>query len=167
MAKAKPQTFSPAEAKSIDMQLPKNVSVAPMAFTKGQNIEIVVEIDNEMSAETFERLKKANRYAVVGVKKGNSYVISMPNLDKKMKINGVEVSENITLRVSANANYELNKKNSITFAGKDKKATFNNNITVSLRLADSQKATINAKAPIKPSGKHGDILIDDVIIDPF
>lgn len=182
------QTFSPAEATSVEMQLPKNVTIAPIELMKGQNIEIVVEIANEMSAETFERIKRTSRYEVVGVKKGNTYVITMPNLEKKMKVNGEEVREEIVLRLRANGNYKLSKKNSIVLVGDDKKATFKNNITVELRLAESaaamgmgaptengdkslKKATTNVKATnkatIKPSGKHGDILIDDVIIDPF
>jgi hypothetical protein len=182
------QTFSPAEATSVEMQLPKNVTIAPIEVVKGESIEIVVEIANEMSAETFERIKRTSRYEVVGVKKANSYVITMPNLEKKMKVNGKEVREEIVLRVKANENYKLGKKNSIVLAGKDKKATFKNDITVELRLAEStaamgvgpttdsaEKATKKStttnkasnKGTIKPSGKYGDILIDDVPIDPF
>lgn len=180
------QTFSPAEASAVEMQLAKNITIAPIEVVKGENIEIVVEIANEMSAETFERIKRTSRYEVVGVRKGKNYVITMPNLDKKMKVNGEEVREDFVLRVRANENYKLGKKNSIILAGKDKKATFKNTITVELRLAEStaaigmpaengekslKKGTTNTKATnkatIKPSGKYGDILIDDVPIDPF
>lgn len=176
------QTFSPAEATSVEMLLPKNVTIAPIQVVKGENIEIVVEIANEMSAETFQRIKRTSRYEVVGVKKGKNYVISMPNLEKTMKVNGEEVREDIVLRVKANESYKFGKKNSIVLATKDKKATFKNNITVELRLAEStaamgmgapkedaengnKKAATIKKATIKPSGKHGDILIDDVPID--
>jgi hypothetical protein len=170
------QTLEPTSATAVQISTPKSVKLNPIDKTSGETVTIIVEVTTEMSPETFQRLRRSNRYTVEGKKEGKNYAISMPHVDKVMKVNGEIVKETVNVRVQANENYSLSKSGVLTYkSGKNKKAAITQPIEVEIRLAESQAAmgAPNASKPvenknsIKPSGKYGDILIDDVPIPPF
>jgi hypothetical protein len=167
------QTLQPTEATAVQINTPKSVKISPIEKNAGETVTIIVEITTKMSPETFQRLRRSNRYTVEGKKEGKNYAISMPQIDKVMKVNGEIVKETVNLRLQANENYSLSKSGVLTYKnGKNRKAPITQPIEIEVRMAEAEAAMgapstskpVENKNSIKPSGKYGDILIDDVPI---
>lgn len=205
------KTLDPKNADFVLFQLPAFATFNKPTKWDNNTLRIELEIHANMTEEILAQLIKANRYTFEGRLENDTYIITAPNLDKKVTIKQVDLVEKIYINVTAPHNYTLdpqekrfsrdisdfvtmqgNGTRSITSASILKMRQFSEPIEVHIKLVpispndnagakaapdkpqkkgkNPPKAEINAlqsRSKEDTSLKHGDILINDVPIDPF
>lgn len=78
--------------------------------TGNSTLRIELEIHANIDEQTLERLIKAGRYTLEGAKTGEDFVITAPNLEKRVTINGIDLEEKVVVNVKMPANYLFDKE---------------------------------------------------------
>jgi hypothetical protein len=89
----------------------KSIHLKNWEDEKKATIRIRLEIHANMPQAIMSQLVKANRYQIVaGMDDAGNYVITMPNLDKKVSVGGTDLEDEIVVRVDAPVDFFLDGK---------------------------------------------------------
>jgi hypothetical protein len=174
------QTLSPNNAQRLQFSTPKSVSVTKDKGTNASSVKIVVEVKGNFDAAAFQSISRTNRYLVEGRTNEKNFVISMPNINKAMKIDGKAAQESVSISIKGGKQHQLIGGTALICSnnnnGQSSACLFDKAIEVEVvfvstapvvKKSDATNKASSSKAPSKGSGKYGDILIDDVPIPPF
>jgi hypothetical protein len=101
------KTLDPKNADFVVFQLPAATTLKEPKKWDNNTLRVELEIHANMSEETLTQLIKANRYAFDGTTKDDTYIITAPNMEKKVSIKGVDLVEKIYVNITAPGNYTL------------------------------------------------------------
>ncbi len=102
------KTLDPQGATAILFSF-KNNGINATA-TGNSTLRIELEVHANIDEQTLDRLIKAGRYTLEGTKTGEDFVITAPNLEKRVTINGIDLDEKVVVNVKMPANYLFDKE---------------------------------------------------------
>jgi hypothetical protein len=169
------QTFN-ASGNSIITVDVKNNSFS-LQLTKESKISIEVTIQTNYPKDVIDQLVKVDRYKITAKVSDGNYILSAPNLTKKVTIGGKALVEDIKIIAKAPASYS-SKGTSIVKGEKVKSITEPVLVTLIFIYTDkpASTSTPNKKmgaAPAKGNtpkaiqGMYGDILIGGMSLEDF
>jgi hypothetical protein len=166
------KTLDPAEATSVVIDF-KTAQINPQPWDeKAFRIELIVK--SNMPIQVLEQLVKAGRYTLEGVKEGEQYLVTAPNMSKSVSVRGKDLEEEIIVVIKTPGAYVLTNnalaKDEAQLAMLDRSGTgtqkaemmkIKNKVDISNVVLKStlQNATIDIKL------KTGDIVVDGIPVE--
>ena len=163
------KTLDPEEASSVTIDFDA-AQINPQPWDGGSfRIELVIKAN--MPIQVLEQLVKVGRYSLEGVKEGDKYYVTAPNLGKNVSVRGKDLVEEITVNIKtpgafALANQTLERDLGVAARGvDDAQIKEKMKITNSLEIPEVTIESTLKSSNVDLKLKTGDIVIGDEIIE--